>query len=300
MTVLKLIPEYIRTDAETLLVATFMATSPSIEHTGRQVSCLVREHEEICWDLLACSTEQEHNTLIQSTSSSMAHFQSCSQIQINKNAETKKLKADHLQVTQQNLVDKVWNVPPCPVSKFWQSIALRIKLGILQIAKNIPVPIKLVFGPTTMSHACDMTIAPRRRAPGSIFPQGKHTPAVQYEDTMPLEDYVELIDANTFQSADWFVLELVVNSGLFLDIPCESFYWRTRVLCFPTIPPDRLGLEPPAESHRGRLVHLRLYPRVSLEQPDSLSDDALACIPCLAISVLLKQMNGGTCQTAMR
>ncbi|PBK62510.1 hypothetical protein ARMSODRAFT_602436 [Armillaria solidipes] len=59
-----------------------------------------------------------------------------SQIQIDKNAETKKLKADRLQAIQQNLVDEVRNVPPSPVSNFWQSIALRIKLGLLQIASG--------------------------------------------------------------------------------------------------------------------------------------------------------------------
>ncbi|PBK96190.1 hypothetical protein ARMGADRAFT_1077697 [Armillaria gallica] len=50
-----------------------------------------------------------------------------------------------------------------------------------------------------------------------------------YDDTTPLEYYVKLIHADTFWADDWFILEKVLDGGVFLsqyctDLPCESYY----------------------------------------------------------------------------
>ncbi|SJL17102.1 uncharacterized protein ARMOST_20644 [Armillaria ostoyae] len=57
----------------------------------------------------------------------------------------------------------------------------------------------------------------------------KHILIQHYEDTTTLEDYVKLVNADTFWADDWFVLETVVDGGIFLsphctDLPCESYY----------------------------------------------------------------------------
>ncbi|KAK0421514.1 hypothetical protein EV421DRAFT_1917316 [Armillaria borealis] len=110
---LQRVPECIRTNGGTLLVATLIPISP-LKRTGKRCpeeSCLVRDYEEICQAWLACNTEHERNTLIQSRSGSMAHLRSrasecsswLSRMQIVKDIETEKLKRNRLQAIQQKL-----------------------------------------------------------------------------------------------------------------------------------------------------------------------------------------------------
>lgn len=50
-----------------------------------------------------------------------------------------------------------------------------------------------------------------------------------HEKTTPLEDYVKLVHADTFWADDCFILETVLDGGVFLsphctDLSCESYY----------------------------------------------------------------------------
>ncbi|KAK0421426.1 hypothetical protein EV421DRAFT_1997214 [Armillaria borealis] len=110
---LQRVPECIRTNGGTLLVATLIPISP-LKRAGKrppEESCLVRDYKEICQAWRACNTEHERNTLIQSRSGSMAHLRShasecsswLSRMQIVKEMETEKLKRNRLQAIQQKL-----------------------------------------------------------------------------------------------------------------------------------------------------------------------------------------------------
>ncbi len=63
----------------------------------------------------------------------------------------------------------------------------------------------------------------------SPFHKVRHILIEHYEDTTPLEDYVKLVHADTFWADDWFILEKVLDGGVFLsphctDLPCEPYY----------------------------------------------------------------------------
>ncbi|SJL17103.1 uncharacterized protein ARMOST_20645 [Armillaria ostoyae] len=110
---LQRVPESVRTDDGTLLVATLIPIS-LLKRAGKrrpEESCLVRDYEEMCQVWRACNTGHERNTFIQSRSGSMAHLRSrasecsswLSRMQIVKDMETEKLKRNRLQAIQRKL-----------------------------------------------------------------------------------------------------------------------------------------------------------------------------------------------------
>ncbi len=62
------------------------------------------------------------------------------------------------------------------------------------------------------------------------FYKVKHFLTEHYKDTTPFEGYVRFINADTCWADDWFILEMVLDGGVFLsphftDLPCESYCW---------------------------------------------------------------------------